>query len=30
VNTTNLEIRLPIGLLGIVHGADGPHVKVPG
>lgn len=28
VNTSNLEIRLPIGLLGIVHGADGSHVKV--
>lgn len=30
VNTSNLEVRLPIGLLGIVHGADGSHEEVPG
>lgn len=30
VNTTDLEVGLPVSLLSIVHGADGSHVKVPG
>jgi len=30
VNTTNLEVGLPVGLAGVVHGADSSHVKVPG
>lgn len=28
VDASNLEVRLPVGLLGIVHGADSSHVKV--